>query len=51
MLAVYVVFNSTVESLTSAVYMGGVPVTRQDSLKFGVARITGVDNMPLGATD
>lgn len=47
----YVVLNSTVEFLMSAVYMGGVPVTGIDSLKVGAARITGVDNMTLGATD
>ena len=47
----YVILNSTVEFLMSAVYMGGVPVTGIDSLKVGAARITGVDNMTLGATD
>ena len=47
----YVVLNSTVMSLMSAVYMGGVPVTGIDSMKVGAARITEVDNMTLGATD
>lgn len=41
MLAVSVVFTSTVEFFISATYIGGSPLAEHDNLKPGNARITG----------
>ena len=48
--AVLVVFTSTVEFLIIAVYMGGVPVAEHDSLYPGNARTTEGGNVTLGKT-
>ena len=41
MLAVPVVFTSTVEFLISAMYIGGNPLAEHDNIKPGNARATG----------
>lgn len=43
-----VVFTSVVEFLISAMYIGGVPATEQDSLKPGNARTTEAGNIIVG---
>ena len=48
MLAVFVVFTSTVESRTNAVYVGGAPEAEHENLKPGKARTKEADNSTLG---
>jgi len=45
-----VVFTSTVELLSSAVYMGRVPLAEHDSLYPGNTRRTGAGNITWGGT-
>ena len=53
MVAVPVVFTSTVEFFISAVYMGGYPLAEHDNWKPGNARTIGAgsDNVTLGGTN
>ena len=44
----FVVFTSTVESRTNAVYVGGAPEARHENLKPGRARTEEADNNTLG---
>ena len=48
MLAVFVVFTSTVDSCTNAVYVGGLPEAEHEILKPGKARTKEADNSTLG---
>lgn len=48
MLAVFVVFTSTVDSCTNAVYVGGLPEAEHENLKPGKARTKEADNSTLG---
>ena len=48
MLAVFVVFTSTVEPRTNAVYVGGAPEAEHENLKPGKARTKEADNSTLG---
>lgn len=48
MVAVFVVFKSTVVSLNRAVYMGGVPVAVHDSWKPGMVLTIGDGIITLG---
>lgn len=48
MLAVLVVFTSTVESRTNAVYVGGAPEAEHENLKPGKARTKDAESSTLG---
>ena len=50
MVAVFVVFTSTVEFHISAVYMGGVPLAEQDSMPPCIAN-TAAGNFTVGGTN
>ena len=50
MVAVLVVFTSTVESLVKAVYIGGVPLAKHDSIPPSIAN-KAFGNVILGGTE
>ena len=50
MVAVFVVFNSTVEFRISAVYMGGVPLAEHDSIPPCIAN-RAAGNVTIGGTN
>ena len=50
MVAVFVVFTSTVEFRISAVYMGGVPLAEHDSMPLCIANRP-AGNVTIGATN